>query len=217
MIGIQVKNCVHHPRLPRLWLFAIQFVKEIACLTQLRFFRQSLFTVRDAVTVGNQCHHSCDQSDRFANVRIVGIVTDVFVERAQHRDAGAQRVHRVRRLRQKPQQFDHFLWQLALSGDLFLEFLQLLAVGQFAVQQQISDFLERGLVAHLVNVIAAVHQPGVRIDPANGRFACNHAGEPGTVFWFGFSGHCLSLTLTTIRSSTNDQSRKPDHSSAAGS
>ena len=45
MIGIQIKNRVHHPRLPCLGHFAIQFVKEIASLVQLRFFRQRVLTV----------------------------------------------------------------------------------------------------------------------------------------------------------------------------
>ena len=45
VIGIKIKNRVHHPRLPRLRHFTVQFVKEIAGLVQLRFFRQRFFTL----------------------------------------------------------------------------------------------------------------------------------------------------------------------------
>ena len=175
VVCIQIENRIHHPRLPGLRHPAIQFVKEIAGLAQLRFFRQWFFALRNPPAVRDQSHHPRNQFDRFANVSVMRVITYIFVERAQHRHTSAEHVHRMRRLRQKPQHLDDFLRQLALRGDLFLEFLQLLSVRQFAVQEQISDFLERRLVAHFVNVIAAVHQARVRIDPANLRFARDHA------------------------------------------
>ena len=38
---------------------------------------------------------------------------------------------------------------------------------QFAVQAEVSDFLEVRLLRHLVNVVAAIHQARIRIDPAD--------------------------------------------------
>ena len=82
-----------------------------------------------------------------------------------------------------------FLRQRALSRNLLPEFIQLFAVRQLAVEQQVSDFFERRFVAHFVNVVAAIHQPRIRIDPTDRRFARDHAGQPGAVFWFCFRAH----------------------------
>ena len=85
------------------------------------------------------------------------IVADFFIESAQHRDTGPQRVHRMRRFRQKLEHLLDFLWQRTLGRNLLLKFVELLAVRQLAVQQQVSDFLERRFGAHFVNVVAAIH------------------------------------------------------------
>ncbi len=81
----------------------------------------------------------------------------------------------MRRSRQKPQHLDNFFRKIALRGNLLAELFQLLAIGQLAIEKQIGDFLKRRLVAHFMNVVAAVHEARVRIDPANLRFARNHA------------------------------------------
>src|SRR5215472_6435992 len=122
----------------------------------------------------------------------------------------------MRRLWKKVQHFDYLFWQIALRGDLFAKFLQLLGIRQFAVEEEVGDFFERRFVGHLVYVVAAIHQTRVRIDPADRRLAGNHAGQPRAILWLCFSAH-VSLTLTTKRRSTNNQSRKPFHSSAVGS
>ena len=97
----------------------------------------------------------------------------------------------MRRFWQELEHLLDFLWQRTLGRNLLLEFVQLFAVWQFAVEQQIRDFFEGRFVAHFVNVVAAIHEPGVRIDPANGGFACDHAGEPRAILWFCFGGHYL--------------------------
>ena len=46
-----------------------------------------------------------DQAHRFANVGVVRIVVQIRIERAQHRDAGAQHIHRMRLLRHEAAAF----------------------------------------------------------------------------------------------------------------
>ena len=66
------------------------------------------------------------------------------------------------------------------------KFSQLFDRRQLAVEKEISDFLEVRLLRHLVNVVAAIHQAGVGIDPADFCFAGDHAGKSWAVGWFGF-------------------------------
>ena len=103
------------------------------------------------------------------------VVAQVFIKGAQHRHAGAQHVHWVGLARQKPQHFDHGTRQCAFRGNLLRKLYQLFPVGQLAVEQEVSDFFETRLLRHIMNVVAAVHQPRSGVDPANGRLARDHA------------------------------------------
>ena len=151
--------------------------------------------MRDAPAVSDQSGNARDQADRFANVSVMRVVAQIFIEGAQHRYAGAQQIHRMSLTRQKPQHFGHRTRQRALGGNLLCELDQLFAIGQLAVKQQVSDFLKAGLVRHLMNVIAAIHQPSIRIDPADCRFPSNYTCQPGAIIWFGFLIHqCVSIT-----------------------
>ena len=81
----------------------------------------------------------------------------------------------MRLVRQEPQHFDHWTRQRAFRGNLLCKLHQLFAIRQLAIEQQVSDFFKARLPRHVVNVVAAVHQPGIWIDPANCRFTRNHA------------------------------------------
>ena len=96
MVSVKIEDRVEHPGLPLLGNFAVEFVEEIRRLGQLRLFRERLFALRDAPTVGDQSGNARDQTDRFPDVCVVRIVAQVLVECAQHRNAGAQHVHRMR-------------------------------------------------------------------------------------------------------------------------
>ena len=74
MIGVQVENRVQHPDLPILRNFALQLVKEIACLREIRSFRQRFFAMRNAPAVSNQGGNARDQSDRLADVGVMRVV-----------------------------------------------------------------------------------------------------------------------------------------------
>src|SRR5437016_13367894 len=83
----------------------------------------------------------------------------------------------MRIVRQKPQHFRYRPRQPAFAGDLLREVLQLLCIWQLTVEQQISDLLESGLLGHLMNVVAPIHQPGSGIDPADRRFTGDYPGQ----------------------------------------
>src|SRR5262249_38774440 len=97
----------------------------------------------------------------------------------------------MRSAREKPQHFRYLLRQPAFAGDLLRKVLELLCVWQLAVEQQISDLLERSLLGHPMNVVAPIHQPGSGIDPANRRFTGDYPGQSGAVLWFCFSTHVV--------------------------
>ena len=67
--------------------------------------------------------------------------------------------------------------------------LELAHVRQFTVEKEISDLLETGFLRHLMNVVTAIHQTGIGIDPADLCFAGDNPGEARAVGWFIFSGH----------------------------
>ena len=61
------------------------------------------------------------------------MIIQLRIERAQHRDAGAQHVHGMRFLRHQPQRIQHLLGQVASESNFAGEFIELLDVGQFAL------------------------------------------------------------------------------------
>ncbi len=111
---------------------------------------------------------------------------------AEHRNAGAQHIHRMRLLRHQPQHLQDLLRKRTLGGESAGKFFPLLDRRQLAVEEKVSDFLEVRFLRHLVNVVAAIHQAGVGIDPADFRFAGDHAGKSWAVGGFGFSIHKFS-------------------------
>src|SRR5207245_11358397 len=99
------------------------------------------------------------------------------------------------RWREQSQHFYDRRRQCTLSRNLFRESVELFDVGQLAVEQQVSDFLEAGPLRHFMNVVAPIHQPGIWIDPADRRFARDYAGQAGAVLCFGCGSHSwLSFT-----------------------
>src|SRR5437867_13339365 len=89
----------------------------------------------------------------------------------------------MRRSRHEPQHFDDRLWQLALRSNLLPELRKLFHVWQLAVEQKIGDFLKACPLRHFMNVVAAIHQSGIWIDPADRSFAGDHARQTRAVFW----------------------------------
>ena len=85
------------------------------------------------------------------------------------------------RTRHESQHLHHRRGQVPFRRNLLSELRKLFHVRQLSVEQQVSDFLKAGLLRHFVNVVAAIHQPGIGIDPADRRFARDHARQAWAV------------------------------------
>ena len=96
--------------------------------------------------------------------------------------------------RHEIQHFNDFRWQCSSGCQFAANGSELGHRRQFATQQQPHDFFETRVRGEIVNVIAAIEQSRVRIDPADGSFAGNHAFEARTIGRFGFAWHIGPIT-----------------------
>src|SRR4051812_6904918 len=72
----------------------------------------------------------------------------------------------------------HLIVHHGVHGDRLAELRHLLFVGEFAVQQQIADFQERGMFGKLVYWIAAIEKnPFVAVDEGDVAFAACGRGK----------------------------------------
>src|SRR6266498_3094337 len=101
----------------------------------------------------------------------------------------------MRRSRHEPQHFNDRLWQIALRRNLSGKLRKPFHIRQLAVEQKISDFLKACPLRHFMKVVAAIHQSGIWIDPADRGFAGDNARQTLAVLWFAFVAHLVSLTL----------------------
>ena len=163
-------------------------------MRQVGIVRQWILPVGNAPAIGDQGRHLGDETDRLAHVGRVRVIVQIRIKAAQHRNAGAQRIHRVHFLWQEPEHLEDGLRQLAFRDDRAAEGGQLPRVRQLVMKQQIRDLFEVRLLGHLVNVVAAIHQPGIGIDPADGGFPGDHAGKSWAVSWFCFGSHKSRFT-----------------------
>ncbi len=83
------------------------------------------------------------------------------IERAQARNHGAQHAHRVRILRKRLKEALHVLVHQRVVADARFEVGKLLRVRQFAVDQEVGHFEERGVVRELFDAVAAVAQHAI--------------------------------------------------------
>jgi hypothetical protein len=158
-----------------------------------------LLPLRDAPAIRDERGDSRQQAHRLADIRGMRVIVQIGIERPEHGNAGPQHVHRVRVFRHQLEHFQNWLRQRAVRGECFRKFRQFLRRRQLAVQQQVGDLLEVRLLRHLMDVVAAVHQARVWVDPANFRFAGDHPGQARAVAWFCFSSHTVSLKIVSHR------------------
>ena len=119
------------------------------------------------------------------------IVGGVGIERGERRYRGAQHIHRVRPGRKQAEHFQNGVRQASLSGEIAFELAELLHTRQLTVQEQPCHFLEARLFRKLVNVVSAVEQARIGMDPADGRFAGDNAREPRAVGLFDLVAHVV--------------------------
>jgi hypothetical protein len=114
---------------------------------------------RIAVRGGSDRRHLRDQADR-GEAALLGIVEveRVVVERRHRRDRRAQHCHRMRVVMEAVQKVLERLMHHRVMRDLVLERRKLRLAGQFAVDEQVSDFEEARILGELVDRIAAIEQ-----------------------------------------------------------
>ena len=76
----------------------------------------------------------------------------------EHRDGGADDVHRVRVLRRGGEEINDALRQFAVCAQRLMERVELAPVWQFAVPEQVDDFLEGDIAREFVDVVARIDE-----------------------------------------------------------
>ncbi|MNQ51730.1 hypothetical protein D3C85_657220 [compost metagenome] len=113
---------------------------------------------------------------------------------AEHRAAGAHHVHRMGVGRNA---FEHFLERLRQVTQALQALqvgIQLGGSGQFAVEQQVGDFLEQTVLGELADIVAAIGQTGAFLAyGGQGSLSGNLATQAGTTQNFCFSHCCVPL------------------------
>ena len=96
-------------------------------------------------------------------------------------------------LRHQAQPIEHLFRNGTSRGNFPGKLAQLLGIGQFALKQKIRNLFEARFFRYFVNVVTAISEARVRIDPADFGLSCDHTGEAWTVIRLGFfSCHCFS-------------------------
>nr|GEU28025.1 hypothetical protein [Tanacetum cinerariifolium] len=153
---IQDQRCVHglHPAVGR--LEAVQQVQEVAADGIVVGFHLDALAVM-AVVVPVQQHGAKRRHQAVGDVACARHVVVVLFRQhaAQHRHAGAHHVHRMGGRRQRFQRRLHGLRQAAQRAQFGLVAAQLAIVGQFAMHQQVGDFLELAGGGQVQDVVAA--------------------------------------------------------------
>src|SRR5438067_406529 len=114
----------------------------------------------------------------------------------------------MRVTRQKPQHFQYRPGQSAFGRYLLRKMAELFEIWQFAIEQKVCDLFETTFFRHVVDVVASIHQPRIRIDPANLGFTGDDSGQARAVSWFCFSSHKFApsrCTVTNSRALTNPE------------
>ena len=100
-------------------------------------------------------------------------------ERGQRVEPCRQHGHRVRLAGQRAEHLAHALVDQVVLRDAGLELLQLLRRRQFAVEHEVGDLEEGGLLRQLLDGVAAVPQDaGIAVDEGDRRAAGGRVGEP---------------------------------------
>jgi hypothetical protein len=152
----------------------------------------------DRVLVGHRGDgwHLRDQTIRrdHALVRI-GNIKAVVIEGRQRADHAAHHRHRVRVAAEAGEEPVDLLMQHRVQRDVALELLLLCGIRQLALEQEVADFHEIGILGEVLNRVAAMHQHAfVAVDIGELGFAACGRGEAGVVSEMA----CLAVELSDV-------------------
>ena len=161
--------------------FAIQQVEKVCGLAEVFADRRQVLAHPRAVVICGNDSDACGDAHGALAVAIHGRVVHVRVVNAEHRDSGADDVHRVRCRGRSLEEINHALRQIAVTAQRLREHVELALRGEFAIPEQVDDFLVAHFASEFVDVVAAVNE---LTDVAE------HVGESGGVGDDSFETFC---------------------------
>ena len=158
VLGVENERDVHHAPEQIARRGALQGGEEVAgdgVFVRFQFGPHPLVAV--AVPVVDDGRQGAEQTVGHA-LLILEIALGLQI--AEHRAAGAHHVHRMRRGGNALQHVEHRLGQAAQPLELGAVGVERLGVRQFAVEDEMRDFLEGGVRRQIGDVVAPVREPG---------------------------------------------------------
>ena len=186
MLGVENQRRVHGAFPQRTRFLTMQQVQEMrADGIVVGFYLNALAVVRIVIPI--EQHGTEGGHQAVGHVARAGDAVVIFFRQRtpQGGDAGAHHVHRMRRGGQRFQHLFDAGGQAAQGFQLGFVGAQFRASGQFAVHQQIGDFLKLAMFGNIENVVAAIAQVVARLaDGAQRGVARRDAGEGDGFFHF---------------------------------
>ena len=192
MLGVEDQRDVHHLHVQLAGLLAVEQGEEVPADGRLVAVAvDALAFVGEAVPVGHDRREGGEQA--VGDVALL-VEAQLRFQGAEDRGASAHHVHRVGVLGNPFENFLQRLRQVALALELLQVGVELLLVRQFAVEQQIGDFLEDRRRRQVADVVATVGQAGAFLaDGGQGCLTGHLATQAGATQYFCFS-HCSLLS-----------------------
>ena len=184
MLGVENQRGVHGAFPQRARLAAMQQVQEMrADGIVVGFYLNALAVGRIVIPI--EQHGTEGGHQAVGHIARAGDVVVILFRQgaAQGRDAGAHDIHRMRRSGQRFQRLFDAGGQTAHGFQLGLVGAQLRASGQFAVHQQIGDFLKLAMFGDVENVIAAIAQVVARLADGTQRSVARRDAREGDGFF----------------------------------
>src|SRR5271166_4997203 len=146
------------------------------------------------------------------------------LQRAKHRCARAEDIHRLGIFRNALEHFPESCRQVSQPLQALLENVKLLPVWQGALQQQVGDLFKRGVRPEVLDVVTAVGEADsfLSYGADRGRASGLSAQTAGGSDWFSvahefkFFGFWYTVDPTCLRRSGNSERRTAAHASASG-
>ncbi len=157
MLGVQEEVEVHGLDGLGRRLFAFEHVEEVGGVTEVVTRGYGVVAVADAVMRGDDAGELRDEALRLADVGVAGVVLDVGVEGSDCGGGGAQDVHGVSVL-DEPDYIEDLRGESAVLDEPRVEVGELLFGGKVAVEEEVADLFEIGVLSQVMNVVTAIEQ-----------------------------------------------------------
>ena len=137
---------------------AVQHIREIRRMAQVRARSDRFFSVANAVECRNERGGLRGQPDGLTEIRFGRHVFGIAIEHRKHGRRRAKGFHRKRLVRQRLHVIDYLLWNHAGRRQLFGRVVQFGVFRQAPEPQKMACFLERRVCCQLVDVVSAIRE-----------------------------------------------------------